>query len=84
MALTKVPVPLDVQATAVWLVALAPAVILREAVVAHMVKAVPATAVITLLMLRVFVAVAFPQGVFPYAVKVSVTLPAVISAALGV
>ena len=35
-------------------------------------------------MLSVFVDVAFPQGAFPVAVRVSVTLPAVISAALGV
>lgn len=84
MALAKVPVPLEVQATAVWLVAVAPAVIFIEAVVAQMVTAVPALAVITLLMLRFFVAVAFAQGVLPNAVKVRVTLPAVMSAALGV
>jgi hypothetical protein len=40
-----------------------------------MVTAVPALAVITLLMLRFFVAVAFAQGVLPNAVKVRVTLP---------
>ena len=45
---------------------------------------VPAAAVITLLMTIDLVLVAFPQGAAPYAVRVSVTLPAIISTALGV
>ena len=46
--------------------------------------AVPASAVGGALIVRVLVEVAFPQGALPTAVRVSVTLPAVISAALGV
>jgi len=46
--------------------------------------AVPATAVAAGVMVRVFVEVALVHGVFAVAVKVSVTLPAVISAGLGV
>ena len=46
--------------------------------------AVPATAVGAAVMVSVFVEVAFVQGEFALAVRVRVTLPAVISAALGV
>jgi len=45
--------------------------------------AVPATAVGSAFIIKVLVEVALPQGEFPVAVKVSVTLPAVMSAALG-
>ena len=44
----------------------------------------PATAVGAFTIVKVFVEVAFAQGVFPVVVNVKVTLPAVISAALGV
>ena len=44
----------------------------------------PATAVGAFTIVKVFVEVAFPHGALPVAVNVSVTLPAVISAALGV
>ena len=52
--------------------------------VAQVVIAVPATAVIVLIMVNVFVEVALPQGAFPLAVNVKVLLPKAISAALGV
>jgi hypothetical protein len=48
------------------------------------VKAAPASVVGGATIVKVFEEVAFPQGELPVAVKVSVTLPAVISAALGV
>jgi hypothetical protein len=35
-------------------------------------------------MVKIIVLIAFPQGAFPTAVKVRVTLPSAISAALGV
>jgi hypothetical protein len=35
-------------------------------------------------MVKIIVLVAFPQGTFPTAVRVSITLPAALSAALGV
>ena len=50
----------------------------------HAVNADPATAVMILLMFIVFVLVTAAHGAFPLAVRVNVTLPAVISAALGV
>ena len=46
--------------------------------------AVPALEVAALRIVNVLDEVAFPQGEFPYAVKVIITLPAVISVALGV
>ena len=49
----------------------------------HAVIADPAIAVIGLAIVSVFVETTGLQGGFPYAVKVRVTLPAVISAALG-
>ena len=47
-------------------------------------KPKPASTVILLLKVRVFVAVALPQGALPKAVSIKVTLPATISDALGV
>ena len=47
-------------------------------------KSKPALTVIGLLMVSVLVAVALPQGALPIAVSVKVTLPAAISAALGI
>ena len=44
----------------------------------------PAEAVALFTMVRIIELVAFPQGEFPIAVNVNVTLPEVISAALGV
>lgn len=85
MGLVKVPVPLDVQVTLAWFVALDPAVIFTAPEVEQVVTAVPAIAVGAALMVSVLVEVAFAtQGELGDAVKVSVTLPAVISAALGV
>ena len=52
--------------------------------VEQVVTAVPATDVGAAVIVNVLVDVAFPQGAFPVAVSVKVTLPAVISAALGV
>jgi hypothetical protein len=43
----------------------------------------PAFAVAAGTMVKINELVAFPQGAFPTAVKVSVTLPAALSAALG-
>lgn len=59
-----------------------PAVMFTTPVEAQVITAVPATAVAAGLMVSVFVEVALPQ---PFvAVKVKVTLPAALSAALGV
>ncbi len=52
-------------------------------VVEHIVKSTPASATACALIVKVFVEVAFAHGAFPVAVNVNVTLPAVISAALG-
>ena len=79
----NVPVPLDVQVTPPLLVALDPAVILTGVELEQVTTSVPATAVGALVIVNVLVSVASAQGPLPLAVKVSVTLPAVISAALG-
>lgn len=86
LAFAKVPVPLDVvQVILALLVALDPAVIFTAPVVEQVTTAVPATAVGAWLMVNVLFDVAFAaQGEFGVAVNVSVTLPAEISAALGV
>ena len=84
MALAKVPVPLDVQVIPALLVALDPAVILTAPVLEQVLTAVPATAVGAAVMVSVLVEVALPQVPFPVAVNVKVTLPAEISAGLGV
>ena len=81
--LANVPVPLDVQVTVVWFVALEPAVTLKVPTEEQFVIAVPASTVIALLMVSTFVAVALAQGAIPIAVNVNILLPAVISAALG-
>jgi len=77
-------VPLVVQVNpAPVLVALAP-VMVTGPEVEHEVWFPPALAVGAPVMNNVFDEVAFPQGAFPTAVKVKVTLPAAISAAFGV
>jgi len=78
------PVPLLVQFILVWLVALAPAVILTAPLDEHVETGEPATDVGGWLKFMVLLEVAFAQGEFPFAVKVRVLLPAAISAALGV
>jgi hypothetical protein len=83
LALAKVPVPLEVQVILVWLVALEPVVILIAPIEEQTLKSAPATAVIGLLMVNVFVEVEFGQGAFPFVVNVKMTLPTVISSALG-
>lgn len=82
--LAKVPVPLDVQSTLELFMALEPAVMLTAPELEQVVIGVPATAVGAGTMVRVLFDVAFPQGELPIAVKVRVTLPTDISAALGV
>lgn len=82
MALAKVPLPLDVHVTLAWLVAFDPVVMLTAPVEAQVTIAVPATAVGAGVMVRVFVEVTLAQPLV--AVKVKVTLPAALSAALGV
>ena len=84
MAFVNVPVPLDVQVTPALLVALEPAVIFTAPELEQVATAVPATAVGAAVMVNVLVDVAAAQVPFPVAVRVNVTLPAAISAALGV
>ena len=66
------------------MVALEPAVIFTAPVMEHVETADPATAVGAAVIVIVFVDVAAAQVPFPLAVNVSILLPAVISAALGV
>ena len=82
--MAKVPVPPEVHVIVVWLDALELAVIFTAPAFEQLLKLAPAMAVIGLLIVSVLVEVTFPQGVFPKAVKDNTTLPAVISAALGV
>ena len=82
--MAKVPVPLDVHVIPALFVALDPAVIFTAPVLEHVATAVPATAVGAGVMVNVLEEVAFPQVPFPVAVNVRVTLPAEISAGLGV
>ena len=84
MAFVNVPVPLDVQVTPALLVALEPAVIFTAPELEQVATAVPATAVGAAVMVNVLVDVAAAQVPFPVAVRVNVTLPAAISAALDV
>ena len=78
------PVPLDAQVVPALLVALEPAVIFTAVELEHVATAVPATEVGAAVMVKLFVDVALAQVPLPVAVNVSITLPAVISAALGV
>ena len=84
MALVKVPVPFDDQVIPALLVALDPAVIFTAPVVEQVVTGVPATAVGAGVIVSILVEVAFAHGGLPKAVSVRVTLPATISAAVGV
>ena len=84
VAFTKVPVPDDVQVIPLLLVALDPAVIFTAPVLEQVVTAVPAMAVGAAVIVSVLVDTAFAQVPFPVAVNVIVTVPAAISAALGV
>ncbi len=70
-----VPVPFDVHATLLWLVALDPAVIFTAPELVQVDTAVPATAVGAAVMVSVLVEVAGEQVPLPFAVKVNVTLP---------
>ncbi len=85
-AFAKVPVPFEVDHVILaWFVALDPAVILTAPEVEQVLTAVPDTAVGAWLIVNVLFDVAFEaHGEFGVAVNVSVTLPAIISAALGV
>lgn len=79
------PVPLHVQVIPALFVALEPAVIFTAPLVEQVVTAVPATDVGAGVIVSVLFDVAFPtQGELGVDVNVSVTLPAEISAALGV
>ena len=66
------------------MVALDPAVMFTAPELEQVATAVPATAVGPAVMVIVLVEVAAAQVPFPLAVKVIITLPAAISAALGV
>ncbi len=77
-----VPVPFDVHATLLWLVALDPAVIFTAPELEQVATAVPATAVGTAVIVSVLFDVAAAQVPFPLAVNVKVTLP--VSPAPGV
>ena len=79
----KVPVPLDVQVIPLLFVALDPAVIFTAGELEQVTTAVPATAVGASVIVSVLVEIASAHVPFPAAVKVNVTLPAVMSAALG-
>ena len=76
--------PDDVQLIPLLLVAVDPAVMFTAPVFEQVVTAVPATAVGAAVIVNVLVDTAFAQVPFPVAVKVIVTVPAAISAALGV
>ena len=84
VAFTKVPVPDDVQLIPLLLVALDPVVMFVAPVLEQVAMAVPATAVGAGVIVSVLVDTAFAQVPFPVAVNVIVTVPAAISAALGV
>ena len=84
VAFANVPVPLEVQVVPALLLALEPAVIFTAPLFEQVPTAVPAEALGAVVMVKVLVEVAFAQVPLPVAVKVSVTLPAVMSAALGV
>ena len=84
MVAEKVPVPLDVQAVPALFVALAPDTILTCPEPEQTEKFEPATAVGAGVIVNVFVEVALVHPVFAVAVNVSITLPALISPALGV
>jgi hypothetical protein len=84
VALANVPVPLDVHVVVAALAALEPAVIFTAPLFEHVVTAVPAAAVGALVIVKVFEEAAVVQGAVPVEVKVNVTLPDEISAALGV
>ena len=79
----NVPVPLVPQLSLTLFVALAP-VILTEAELVHMDWLPPATAVGAAVIVNTLVDVALAHGELPVAVSVNVTVPAVISAGLGV
>ena len=80
----NVPVPPDVQVMPLLLVALDPAVIFTAPILEQVITAAPAMAVGAGVIVSVLVDTALAQLPFPLAVKVIVTLPAAISAALGV
>ncbi len=83
LALVNEPVPDDVQVTPALLLADEPAVMFTAPVFEQVVIAVPALTVGAALIVTVLVDVTFEQPVFPVAVSVNVTLPAVMSAADG-
>ena len=82
--MAKVPVPLEVQAVPALLLALEPAVMFTAPVLEQVAIAEPETAVGAGVMASVLPEVALVQVPLAVAVKVMVTLPAVMSAALGV
>ena len=82
--MAKVPVPLEVQVVPALLLALEPAVMFTAPVLEHVPIAEPETAVGAGVMVSVLPEVALVQVPLAVAVKVMVTLPAVMSAALGV
>ncbi len=85
VALANVPVPFEVDhVIPALLLALEPAVMFTALLFEQVPTAVPAAAVGAVVMVNVLVDVALVQVPFAVAVKVRVTLPAVMSAALGV
>ena len=85
MALESVPaVPVDVHTTLAKLVALAPVVIFTAILFEQTVSSDPAAPAGAFVIVTILVDVAFVQLAFPVAVRVRVTLPAVMSAAPGV
>jgi hypothetical protein len=83
--LANVPVPLHVHVTLAMFDALEPAVIFTAPLVEQVVTAVPATAVGAAVIVSVLFEVAFAaHGELGVAVNVIVTLPKLISPALGV
>ena len=84
VAFVKVPVPLDVHVIPAWLLALEPVVIFTAPVLEQVGISIPAIAVGGCDIVNVLVDVAAVQVPLGFAVNVSITLPAVISAVLGV
>jgi hypothetical protein len=84
VALVNVPVPVDDHAIDDWFVAEEPPVIFTAPELEHVARSAPAAAVGGLVKVNVFVEVAGEHVPVPLAVNVNETLPADISAALGV
>ena len=84
LAFAKVPVPLELQVIPDVLAALEPVVIFTAPVFEQVLIAVETAVAGPGLIVNIFEEVAMEQVPFPFAVNVNVTLPAALSATLGV